>query len=90
MKTLADVANMSKKAEINLEDCIIVKEHKNAKFNIVCKLDGKKVYVNYVDLELCKENKLYIQFGKKEESWDKPHWYQIEPEEDENEEKEEK
>ena len=82
MRTLADVINSNNKiAEINLEDCVIVKEHKNNKFNVVCKLDGKKIYVNYIDLELCKDNKLTIKYGKKEENWSKPYWYQIDPEE---------
>lgn len=84
MKTLADVVNSAKTANINLEDAIIVKEHKNGKFNIVCKLNNKKVYVNYVDLALCKDNKLFLEFGKKEESWQASHWYQIEAPEDEN------
>lgn len=84
MKTLADVVNSAKTATINLEDAIIVKEHKNGKFNIVCKLNNKKVYVNYVDLALCKDNKLFLEFGKKEENWQAAHWYQIEAPEDEN------
>lgn len=84
MRTLADVKNSSKTAEIDLQDCVIVKEHKNGKFNIVCKLNNKKVYVNYVDLALCKDDKMYIQFGKKEDNWQAPHWYQIEAPEDEN------
>lgn len=82
MRTLADVVNSSKNATVDLENCIIVKEHKNNKFNIVCKLNNKKVYVNYVDLEMCKDGKLYIKYGKKEENWQEAHWYQVEPEEE--------
>lgn len=83
MKTLADVKNFSKNAAINLEDCVIVKENKNNTYNVVCKLNGKKIYVNYIDLELCKDNKLYIEYGKKEENWSKAYWYQIDPEAEE-------
>ncbi len=78
-KTLYDVVNAPKKAEVSLEKCTIVKIQDNGTYNIVCEINGSKAYVNYVDVNLCKNNKLYVNFGKKEESWKKDRWYQIEP-----------
>lgn len=95
MRTLADVVNAPKKAEISLEDCVIVKQQEDGTFNIVCTINNSKVYVNYVNANKCSNNKLYVQFGKKEEKWKRERWYQVDapkPEEEEEEEetKEEK
>ena len=89
MRTLADVVNAPKKAEINLEDCVIVKQQEDGTYNIVCTINGSKVYVNYVNANKCKNNKLYVQFGKKEDKWKKERWFQVEPTEDEEVETEE-
>lgn len=78
-KTLADVVNAPKSAEVALEKCYIVKNNENGTYNIACEINGAKTYVNFVDAKLCKDNKLYVTFGKKEESWKKDRWYQIEP-----------
>ena len=78
-KTLADIINAPKTAEISLEKCFIVKTQDNGTFNVSCEINGKREYVNYVDINLCKDNKLYVNFGKKEEDWKKNSWYQVEP-----------
>lgn len=78
-KTLADIVNAPKLAEVALEKCFIVKIQENGTYNVACEINGAKVYVNYVDANLCKDNKLYVRFGKKEEDWKKERWYQIEP-----------
>ena len=79
MKTLFDVVNAPKTAKISLEKCFIVKTQDDGTFNISCEINGKREYVNYVDVKLCKDNTLYVNFGRKEESWKKDRWYQIEP-----------
>ena len=79
MKTLFDIVNAPKTAKISLEKCFIVKTQDNGTFNISCEINGKREYVNYVDVKLCKDNSLYVKYGKKEEDWKKDRWYQIEP-----------
>lgn len=85
MKTLADVVNAPKTVEIQLEKCFIVKTNDNGTYNVSCDINGKREYINYVDISLCKDNKLRVNFGKKEETWKKNRWYQIEPETEETE-----
>ena len=90
-KTLADVINAPKEVSINLEKCFIVRNNENGSYNISTEINGKREFINYVDANLCKDNKLYARFGKKEESWKKDRWYQVEAPEDKNtEEKEDK
>lgn len=90
MKTLADVVHAPKKAEVNLEDCIIVKQQDDGTYNIACTINGNKTYVNFVNPSKCSNDKLYVAFGKKEDSWKKDRWYQIEPPVEETETKEDK
>lgn len=82
MKTLYDVVNAPKEAQVNLEDCVIVKQQEDGTYNVVVEINKAKVYVNYVDASKCKNNKLYVRFGKKEEKWHKERWYQVEAPED--------
>lgn len=90
-KTLYDIVNAPKSAEVALEKCIIVKNNDDGTYNIVCEINGVKTYVNFVHANLCKDNKLFVKFGKKEESWKKERWFQTEaPEENTDTEKEEK
>jgi superfamily I DNA and/or RNA helicase len=77
-KTLADIINAPKSAEVDLDKCFIVKQQEDGTYNIACEINGSKVYVNYVDTAKCSNNKLYVRFGKKEESWKKERWYQVE------------
>lgn len=79
MKTLADILNAPKEAEISLEKCYIVKMQEDGTYNIACDINGARVYVNYVDINKCRDNKLNVRFGKKEQSWKKDRWYQVEP-----------
>ena len=94
MRTLADIVNAPKSAEINLEDCVIVKQQDDGTYNVACTINGNKVYVNFVNPSKCNNNKLYVKFGKKEDSWKKDRWFQVEAPEAEvketEEEKEEK
>lgn len=90
MRTLADIVNAPKKAEINLEDCVIVKQQDDGTYNVVCTINGNKTYVNFVNPSKCSNNKLYVKFGRKEESWKKDRWFQVEaPTDEEETEKEE-
>ena len=88
-KTLADVINAPKTAEINLDKCFIVKTNDNGTYNVSCEINNKREYVNYVDISLCKDNKLYVNFGKKEANWKKDRWYQVEAKKETEEETEE-
>ena len=89
MKTLLDIVNAPKSAEVSLEKCVIVKQQDDGTYNIATEINGSKVYVNYVDPAKCSNNKLYVRFGRKEESWKKDRWYQVEEDVEETEEKEE-
>ena len=80
MKTLLDIVNAPKSAEVSLEKCVIVKQQDDGTYNIATEINGSKVYVNYVDPTKCSNNKLYVRFGRKEESWKKDRWYQVEEE----------
>lgn len=77
-KTLYDIVNAPKSAEIDLEKCFIVKQLDDGTYNVATEINGSKVYVNFVNPAKCSNNKLYVTFGKKEESWKKERWYQTE------------
>jgi hypothetical protein len=89
-KTLYDVVNAPKSAQIELEDCVIVKQQDDGTYNVACTINGSKTYVNFVNPSKCANNKLYVKFGKKEENWKKERWFQVDAPTDEEKTKEDK
>ena len=82
MKTLADIKNIRTDYEVELKDCVIVRTNKNGTYNVVCNVNKEKIYINYVDINKCTD-KLLIHYGKKDPEWQKPYWYQVTEEENE-------